>query len=240
VRGSRRRKRRSHTEDRGTSSDSVRAGRTAEKNFNTLGVEDALKTVLRPTEVKEFGSQARGLFGISNRPDGVQWSAWYDTKRDVAELAANLEGIEHDDWPVGRLIDRELETLSLFKVCRRYRPSDDVRAVVKKDAWMTWKMRITDAVLLEGQCYSVTEDDWTRAFRAARALLGPEGRGRGRAVAVLSQKGAREMEVSPHVQFIAPLWARMPSDHTLRVAAFRRALTALAPLHAAMTELAQP
>jgi len=218
----------------------LRAGRTAEKDFNTLGVEDALKTVLRPIEAKEFGRDARGLFGISNRPDGVQWSAWYDAKRNVAELAANLEGMEQDDWSVGRLIERELETLSLFKVSRRYRPSDEVRAVLKKDAWMTWKMRITDAVLLEAQCFSVTEDDWTRAFRAARALLGPEGRGRGRAVAVLSQKGAREMEVSPHVQFVAPLWGRMPSDHTLRVAAFKHALTVLAPLHAAMTELARP
>lgn len=63
--------------------------RPTEKNFNTLGVEDALKSVLQPREVREFGSDARQLFGLSDRPSGVQWSAWYDARRGLAELAAN-------------------------------------------------------------------------------------------------------------------------------------------------------
>lgn len=147
--------------------------------------------------------------------------------------------MEHDDWPIGRLIERELASLRLFAVCKEYQPTEDVRAVVKKDAWMTWKMVIKDAILLDSQCFALREPEWRRVLEEALKLLGVGGRGRGWGVAVLSQKGQREMELSPHIQFVTPLWKRMPNDHGSRVASFERARLRLAPLYAAMTELAR-
>ncbi|MDE2763072.1 MAG: hypothetical protein OXQ94_04195 [Gemmatimonadota bacterium] len=72
---------------------------------------DALKRLFRELfecPGRDFGHPSRGVLGVSDGSEGVQWNAGYDIRRDAASLGVNLEGMKYDDWPVARFIEREL------------------------------------------------------------------------------------------------------------------------------------
>ncbi len=85
---------------------------------------------------QRFGSLSLGLLGISDGRDGVQWNAWYSRSEQTAWLGVNLEGKKYDDWPVARLIERELSHPLLLTEYRA-RVAKPERATVNwwRDAW---------------------------------------------------------------------------------------------------------
>ena len=55
---------------------------------------------------KRLGTPSRGVLGISDGNDGVQWNARHRPGDGFVWLGVNLEGMQYDDWPVARLIER--------------------------------------------------------------------------------------------------------------------------------------
>jgi len=83
-----------------------------------------------------FGNNARGVLGVSDGAEGVQWNARYRRKEATFGLGVNLEGKAYDDWPVARLIERELAHPRLLTEYRDMVPRPDlVRVNWKRDAW---------------------------------------------------------------------------------------------------------
>src|SRR5213082_3956494 len=62
---------------------------------------------------RPFGNRAHLRGGLSDGNDGVQWNAAYDRRTDERWLGVNLEGMQYQDWPIGRLIQRELRAPTL-------------------------------------------------------------------------------------------------------------------------------
>ena len=83
---------------------------------------DALKSCFRDVfecRGREFGSLSRGVLGISDGNEGVQWNAGYYPRDGAVWLGVNLEGMKYDDWPVTRLIEREISRPLLLTRYRR-------------------------------------------------------------------------------------------------------------------------
>ena len=67
----------------------------------------ALKALFRDTfqcRGRDFGSPSRGVLGISDGNEGVQWNAGYYPRDGAVWLGVNLEGMKYDDWPVTRRV----------------------------------------------------------------------------------------------------------------------------------------
>ena len=181
---------------------------------------DALKSCFRDVfgcRGREFGSRSRGVLGISDGNEGVQWNAGYYPRDDEVWLGVNLEGMKYDDWPVARLIEREISRPLLLTGYRRKvaRP-DRVTVIWARDAWQyAARRRIKEASLaptpialdrLDGQ-------GWEDALRGARECLNPRKQHRGRKkvpVTLLPSKRHPwerqvEMDVSPHLKIRTPL-----------------------------------
>ena len=72
---------------------------------------DAVKSCFRDVfgcRGREFGSPSRGVLGVSDGNEGVQWNAGHYPRDGAVWLGVNLEGMKYDDWPVARLIEREI------------------------------------------------------------------------------------------------------------------------------------
>lgn len=181
---------------------------------------DALKTLFRDVfrcRGREFGSPPRGVLGISDGNEGVQWNAAYYPPDGTVELGVNLEGMKYDDWPVARLIEREISrplllTRYRWKVAR----PDRVTVVWARDAWqVTARPRIKEANIAPTPIALDRLDDqgWEDALRVARECLDPLKQLRGRRkvpVTLLPSKRHPwerkvEMEVSPHLKIRTPL-----------------------------------
>lgn len=166
---------------------------------------------------REFGSLPLGLLGISDGNEGVQWNAGYHTRDGAAWLGVNLEGMKYDDWPVARLIERELSRPLLLARYRRQVPRPDrVTVSWARDAWRysarppirEGNIAPTPITLdrLDGQ-------GWADALRGARECLNPRKQHRGRRkvpVTLLPSKRHPwerrvEMDVSPHLKIGTPL-----------------------------------
>ena len=133
---------------------------------------------------RRFGSLSLGLIGISDGLDGVQWNAAFFRSEQTATLGVNLEGMKYDEWPVARLIEREM---SLPALLTKYRAKvarpEMVTVCWHRDAWQaSSRVRIKESPLpptpitldrLDG-------DGWARALRSARECLDPKRGYRGR------------------------------------------------------------
>lgn len=181
---------------------------------------DALKALFRDVfrcPGRDFGSPPRGVLGISDGNEGVQWNTGYRPGDGFVWLGVNLEGMKYDDWPVARLIEREISRpLLLTRYRRQVARPDKVTVLWARDAWQyRARPRIKEANLaptpialdrLDGQ-------GWAEALRGARECLDPRKRHRGRRkvpVTLLPSKRhpwARQVEmyVSPHLKIGTPL-----------------------------------
>ena len=86
---------------------------------------DALKRRFRDVfgcRGRVFGILSRGVPGISDGSEGVQWNAGYRPPEGAVRLGVNLEGMKHDDCLIARLIERELSRPLLLT---RYRGWED-------------------------------------------------------------------------------------------------------------------
>jgi len=211
-----------------------------EKDAQSVGVEATFRSLFRPNVPKEFGSSAKQLFGLSDQPPGgVKWSAWYDYKHPLAYLAVNLEGMKHetDDWPIGRLIERELKDPRYPGVFATFGPEADVEVEWDRDALLKYRVPIREKEILRRPVQKVDAARWRAALMEAAACLGEGLRGRAMQPATLPHKGLRDLSVSPHLQFRTPPWEKMPAGHDARAAVTQAKRDLLAPLHALATEL---
>ena len=105
-------------------------------------------------------------------------------RRHPAPTGVNLEGMKYDDWPVARLIEREISRpLLLTRYRRKVARPDKVTVLWARDAWQySARPRIKEADLaptpipldrLDGQ-------GWEDALRGARECLNPRKQHRGR------------------------------------------------------------
>lgn len=157
---------------------------------------------------RRFGSPALGLIGISDGLEGVQWNAAYFRSEQTASLGVNLEGMKYDDWPVARLIERELSQPLLLT---EYRASvarpERVRVSWWRDAWQAAiRVQIKEPGLSPTpiKLHRLDGDGWTCALRSARECLDPKRgyRGRRRAKVTLRRSGeVVERQVTPHLHF---------------------------------------
>ena len=113
---------------------------------------DALKSRFRDVfgcRGREFGSLSRGILGVSDGNEGVQWNAGYYPRDGAVWLGVNLEGMKYDDWPVARLIEREISRpLLLTRYRRKVARPDKVTVLWARDAWQySARRRIKDANL---------------------------------------------------------------------------------------------
>ena len=72
---------------------------------------EALKSCFRDVfgcRGREFGSPSRGVLGISDGNEGVPMERRVLPRDGAVWLGINLEGMKYDDWPVARLIKREI------------------------------------------------------------------------------------------------------------------------------------
>lgn len=182
-------------------------------------------------EGRRFGGPSQRVVGISDGLEGVQWNAGYCQREETAWLGVNLEGMRYDDWPVARLIEREIaDPLLLTEYRARVERPDLVTASWKRDAWQVRsRLPIREARLAPTPIAlnQLDGDGWERALRGARECLDPERnlRGRRRQVAVTLRSGqALHRDVSPHLQFTNEF-----SQHAPR--ALQQAKSNLEPLH---------
>ena len=214
---------------------------SVEKNAQSLGVEATFRILFRAMEGKEFGGGSKQYVGLSDKPPGlVQWSAWYDHKHGRGMLAVNLEGMKHegDDWPIGRLIQRELQEPRFPAVFAAFGPQTDVEVVWDRDAWLIYRVPIRENEILRVPVQRVDGERWRTAIVDAAACLRDGLRGRALQSVTLPHKGRRELAVSPHLQFRTPLWENMPAGHAARAAVMQAKRDLLSPLHALAVELA--
>ena len=151
---------------------------------------DALKSCFRDVfgcRGREFGSLSRGVLGISDGNEGVQWNAGYYPRDGAVWMGVNLEGMKYDDWPVARLIEREISRPLLLTCFRRKvaRP-DRVTVIWARDAWQcAARRRIKEANLaptpialdrLDGQGWAgaceARGNAWIRAEATSRSQEG--------------------------------------------------------------------
>ena len=117
---------------------------------------DTLKSLFRDIfqcRGRDFGSPSRGVLGISDGNEGVQWNAGYYPRDGAVWLGVNLEGMKYDDWPVARLVERKI---SLPLLLTRYRPQVARPDKVEMDVSPHLKFRsplvgITSRAMREGR-----------------------------------------------------------------------------------------
>ena len=153
---------------------------------------DALKSCFRDVfgcRGREFGSPSRGVLGVSDGNKGVQWNAGYYPRDGAVWLGVILEGMKYDDWPVARLIEREISRpLLLTRYRRKVARPDKVTVLWARDAWQySARRRIKEANLAPTPIAldRLDSQGWADALRGARECLDPreatsrsqEGRG---------------------------------------------------------------
>ena len=147
-----------------------------------------------------------GLLGISDGREGVQWNAAYFRSQQTASLGVNLEGMKYDDWPVARLIERELsQPLLLTEYRARVARPEMVTVRWHRDAWQAAiRVPIKESSLdpTPIALHRLDGEGWKRALRSARECLDPKRgyRGRRRTKVTLRRSGqVVERQVTPHL-----------------------------------------
>ena len=181
---------------------------------------DTLKALFRDVfecRGRRFGSPSRRVLGISDGNQGVQWNAAYYTGDGAVWLGVNLEGMKYDDWPVARLIEREMSRpLLLTRYRRQVARPDRITVDWARDAWQYRARPQIKEVNIAPTPIALDRLDvhgWANALRGARECLDPRKRHRGRRklpVTLLPSEQHPwerqvEMYVTPHLKIGTPL-----------------------------------
>jgi hypothetical protein len=152
---------------------------------------------------RPFGSRAMQSGGLSDGNEGVQWNAGYDMRDGFRWLGVNLEGLKYRDWPVARLIRRELESPTLPDLIRRVDAEDSVLVWWARDYWQAAsRPAIAERVIPPTPIHAshLTTDHWLEALTGAAGCLASSRGGRASQEVTLAKSGKRLTgEVSPHL-----------------------------------------
>jgi hypothetical protein len=155
---------------------------------------------------RPFGSAALQLGGLSDGRDGVQWNVAYDPRDGRRWVGVNLEGMQYDDWPVARLLERERRDPELLDLVRNDQGLHPVVVVWRRDYWQATsrpfiqERNIAPTPIALGD---LTEEGWRQALEEAYACLDGRRKHRGRAVQTVTLANGDQVqgEVSPHLMF---------------------------------------
>lgn len=179
--------------------------------------------------VRPFGNRARRIGGLSDGNEGVQWNVGYDPRDGSCWAGVNLEGMEYVDWPVARLIRRELESPTLPALIRKLGATDPIEVRWKRDYWQAasrpeieerW---IAPTPILASR---LTGDQWHNALQEAAGCLGTWTGGRTMRDVTLAKSGVRVTgPVSPHLTIAFPStkpasWLNFLTEARLRLQPF--------------------
>ena len=160
------------------------------------------------TEGKLFGQAGKGVVGISDNNEGIQWNlAIYQDSGNV-ELGVNLEGKKYIDWPISQFISCELanptiETLQQMEF--------DIGLVIVgfyRDAWQAAsRPKIKERFLTNSETplSDWNNDLWRETLTEAQACLyiNSSHQGRGEQEVSIIRKGGeierKLMQVTPHL-----------------------------------------
>lgn len=184
------------------------------------GLENTFLEVFQVSIPKKFGSISMGHKGLCDGNKGVQWNAWFVFgplfKEEEAFLGVNLEGLTYNEWPISRLIRRELEVPKIFDVISKLEKPEDVILQWYREYWQMSKrppIKERDIEPTPISLDKLTPEGWKRSLIGARGCLdaGRGYRGRGKQKVTLLKDGLPkgdpvEKEVSPHIQFKKRLW----------------------------------
>ena len=159
---------------------------------------------------RPFGNRALAIGGLSDGNEGVQWNAGYDPRDGRRWLGVNLEGMQYDDWPISRLITRELRQSSLPNVIQEVGTTDPAHVLWTRDYWQATsrppilEREIAPTPILLSR---ISEKAWRETLKGALACLDGKRQWRGRATreVTLARSGDRVLgPVSPHLTFVLP------------------------------------
>lgn len=151
-----------------------------------------------------FGNAALRIGGFSDGKDGVQWNVAYDPDDARLWVGVNLEGMQYDDWPIARVIERELKEPSLVELVRNDPALADVHLLWRRDYWQAnSRPEIEEKIIVRMPLGALDDEAWRASLVAAQACLDKRRkyRGRGRQTVTLPNGTQVEGEVSPHLTF---------------------------------------
>jgi hypothetical protein len=156
---------------------------------------------------RPFGSPSLKVGGLSDGAEGVQWNVAFDPRDGRQTVGVNLEGITYDDWPIARLIERELDQPTLPLVISRHPGLADVVLLWRREHWQAGSrlaIRESEIAPTPIALEDLGPADWRNALDSAWECLDTGRRRRGRArqtVTLLSGKRVEDAPVSPHLTF---------------------------------------
>lgn len=159
---------------------------------------------------RAFGKRSTWIGGLSDGQAGVQWNAGFDPRSRRQWIGVNLEGMKYDDWPVARLITRELKQPTLPDLIRRVGDTGHAELLWSRDYWQaTSRPPIVEANIVPTPILlrRLSDSAWREALTGALACLDQDRGYHGRAVqSVTLVASGRRMEgaVSPHLAFVLP------------------------------------
>jgi hypothetical protein len=163
------------------------------------------------SRVRAFGHATTHIGGVSDGREGVQWKVAYDPRDGRQWVAVGLEGKEYDDWPISRLILKELREISLPGLIRKNPALGDVSLLWRRDYGQGVNRPIIqerDIAPTPINLADLTDAGWHEALSAARDCLNGQRKRLGRATQKVTLPNGETVEgkVSPHLTFryIAP------------------------------------
>lgn len=214
---------------------------TAKTHFdqNLMYAQEAFKKILG-VEGHPFGQKSRPLHkGLHDDNQGVQWSIFVNADEGITSLCVNLEGMKYDDWPIARLIEKELQNpeAGLPILSDTYADDTDVTVHMNRDAWqMAYRPEIEEAII-GGECHllsALTPVKWREILKEAYDCLDEDKKHRGRATQEITLKndGSRVIkEVSPHLNITATLWTVSPPRLEMALDLIRAKLEFMQPIY---------
>jgi hypothetical protein len=202
---------------------------------------DTFRQVFQVAHPRPFG---HGI-GISDGNNGVQWNAgadsdWTDNGPFSGRVGVNLEGLTYDNWPIDRLIERELSRFSLFRMRDDIKRPDEITVRWTKDVWAGPRPRVDLQKFLDVRLSDLSENQWRSALNTAQRCLNRTEAHRRRGRQVTTVRGVTtEREVSPHLQVTRELWRDEPPPQADLGERMRRARIQLDPIYRMVGDLAK-
>lgn len=156
---------------------------------------------------RPFGSPSLKRGGLSDGAEGVQWNAAFDPRDGRQTVGVNLEGITYDDWPIARLIERELDQPTLPLLISRHPGLAPVILRWRRDHWQAGSrlaIREREIAPTPIPLGDLDAAGWRAALDEAWECLDSRRKRRGRArqtVTLSSGTKVEDAEVSPHLVF---------------------------------------
>ena len=186
---------------------------------------------------RNFGTPSLGHLGCSDDNNGVQWNTWVDLSTGTCLFGVNLEGMAYDDWPIERLIERELRSPRLLEVRPRVSNPTQVEVSWRRDCWQRRvRLKILEADIAPTPLGldQLTPEAWHQALTEAWTCLDEERGGRGRAkqtVTLMPNLRKEEKTVTPHLQFRTRLPITQVSSRAEVLQHMKAAMDLLRPLY---------